>query len=314
MTPTSRYRVQSLQQVQISTSLHHERIMLAPLSHSEATTLAVGLRRCLLKGFEGTCFSTLKIRHSWLTKREKKCYEYLALPGIRETVRDIMMNLSSVVLVGMPMKGKTAVLKTDQKVGVFEAKHILLPEGIHCLSPNQTILTVVVPLELELELTIERGSGFRIRDGGQHEEGLLLDARFNPILQVDYQIQKTERRTGFDFNENASRLKKEMISDTFYQKDSHFIKKKEQIKNELSKEQSALTFEIYNEQEQDHFYLLLFDIWTNGTIQPIEAMQRAARQAIAVYIPLLRFALTGPSNILVHKQFDSKNNYVKKMK
>nr|YP_009033623.1 alpha subunit of RNA polymerase [Klebsormidium flaccidum]AHZ11005.1 alpha subunit of RNA polymerase [Klebsormidium flaccidum] len=313
MTPTSRYRVQSLQQVQISTSLHHERIMLAPLSHSEATTLAVGLRRCLLKGFEGTCFSTLKIRHSWLTKREKKCYEYLALPGIRETVRDIMMNLSSVVLVGMPMKGKTAVLKTDQKVGVFEAKHIILPEGIHCLSPNQTILTVVVPLELELELTIERGSGFRIRDGGQHEEGLLLDARFNPILQVDYQIQKTERRTGFDFNENASRLKKEMISDTFYQKDSHFIKK-EQIKNELSKEQSALTFEIYNEQEQDHFYLLLFDIWTNGTIQPIEAMQRAARQAIAVYIPLLRFALTGPSNILVHKQFDSKNNYVKKMK
>ena len=71
MTSTSRYRVQSLQQVQISTSLHHERIMLAPLSHSEATTLAVGLRRWLLKGFEGTCFSTLKIRHSWLTKREK---------------------------------------------------------------------------------------------------------------------------------------------------------------------------------------------------------------------------------------------------
>nr|WKT07361.1 RNA polymerase alpha subunit [Klebsormidium nitens] len=311
MTPTSRYRVQSLQQVQISTSLHHERIMLAPLSHSEATTLAVGLRRCLLKGFEGTCFSTLKIRHSWLTKRGKKCYEYLALPGIRETIRDIMMNLSSVVLLGMPMKGKTAVLKIDQKVGVFEARHILLPEGIHCLSPNQTILTVVVPLELELELTIERGSGFRIRDGGEHEEGLLLDARFNPILQVDYQIQKTERKTGFDFNENASRLKKEIISDTFYQKDSHFIKK-EQVKNELSKEQSAFTSEIYNEQEQDHFYLLLFDIWTNGTIQPIEAMQRAARQAIAVYIPLLRFALTVPSNILVHKQFDSKNKYVKK--
>lgn len=311
MTSTSRYRVQSLQQVQISTSLHHERIMLAPLSHSEATTLAVGLRRCLLKGFEGTCFSTLKIRHSWLTKREKKCYEYLALPGIRETIRDIMMNLSSVVLVGMPMKGKTAILKTDQKVGVFEARHILLPEGIHCLSPNQPILTVVVPLELELELTIEKGSGFRIRDGGEHEEGLLLDARFNPILQVDYQIQKTERKAGFDFNENASRLKKGMRSDTFYQKDSHFIKN-ERVKNELSKEQNALTFARYNEQEQDHFYLLLFDIWTNGTIQPIEAMQRAARQAIAIYIPLLRFALIAPSNILVHKHFDSKNNYVKK--
>lgn len=311
MTPTSRYRVQSLQQVQISTSLHHERIMLAPLSHSEATTLAVGLRRCLLKGFEGTCFSTLKIRHSWLTKREKKCYEYLALPGIRETIRDIMMNLSSVVLVGMPMKGKTAILKTDQRVGVFEARHILLPEGIHCLSPNQPILTVVVPLELELELTIEKGSGFRIRDGGEHEEGLLLDARFNPILQVDYQIQKAERRTGFDFNENASRLKKEMRSDTFYQKDSYFIKN-ETVKNELSKEQNALTFARDNEQEQDHFYLLLFDIWTNGTIQPIEAMQRAARQAIAIYIPLLRFALIAPSNILVHKPFDSKNNYVKK--
>jgi len=311
MTSTSRYRVQSLQQVQISTSLHHERIMLAPLSHSEATTLAVGLRRCLLKGFEGTCFSTLKIRHSWLTKREKKCYEYLALPGIRETIRDIMMNLSSVVLVGMPMKGKTAILKTDQKVGVFEARHILLPEGIHCLSPNQPILTVVVPLELELELTLEKGSGFRIRDGGEHEEGLLLDARFNPILQVDYQIQKAERKTGFDFNENVSRLKKEMRSDTFYQKDSYFIKN-ETVKNELSKEQNALTFARDNEQKQDHFYLLLFDIWTNGTIQPIEAMQRAARQAIAIYIPLLRFALIAPSNILVHKPFDSKNNYVKK--
>ena len=222
-----------------------------------------------------------------------------------------MMNLSSVVLVGMPMKGKTAILKTDQKVGVFEARHILLPEGIHCLSPNQPILTVVVPLELELELTIEKGSGFRIRDGGEHEEGLLLDARFNPILQVDYQIQKAERRTGFDFNENASRLKKEMRSDTFYQKDSYFIKN-ETVKNELSKEQNALTFARDNEQEQDHFYLLLFDIWTNGTIQPIEAMQRAARQAIAIYIPLLRFALIAPSNILVHKPFDSKNNYVKK--
>nr|YP_010932769.1 RNA polymerase alpha subunit [Klebsormidium elegans]WKT06717.1 RNA polymerase alpha subunit [Klebsormidium elegans] len=303
MTPTSRYRVQSLQQVQISTSLYQERIMLAPLSYSEATTLAVGLRRCLLKGFEGTCFSTLKIRHSWLTKKEKKCYEYLALPGIRETVRDIMMNLSSVVLLGMPIKDNVAILKTNQEVGVFEARHIFLPEGIHCLSPNQTIFTAVIPLELELELTIERGSGFRIRDGGEHEEGLFLDAKFNPIVQVDYQIQKAERKTGFDFKENNYHIKKETISDTFDEKDSRSIPK-EQIQTESSERENPVNFETYNKQEQDSFCILLFDIWTNGTIQPIEAMQRAAKQAITIYIPLLRFASSMSSDIMTYKQLN----------
>lgn len=307
MTLSSRYRVQSLQQAQVSNSLYHERIMLAPLSHSEATTLAVGLRRCLLKGFEGTCFSTLKIQHSWLAKKEIGCYEYLALPGIRETIRDIMMNLSSVVLIGMPIKGQTAVLYTGQEIGVFEARHIRLPEGIHCLSPNQPILSIVIPLELKLELTIERGSGFRIRDGGEPEEGLLLDARFNPILQVDYQIQRTERRIEFYFENKVSRKEDETIPSTLDQKDSSPTSE-EQIKDDLSEKENGLDFDINNEQKQDHFCVLLFDIWTNGTIQPIEAMQRAAKQAIAVYIPLLRFASAVSSNTIPQKQLGLKNS------
>lgn len=307
MTLPSRYRVQSLQQAQVSNSLYHERIMLAPLSHSEATTLAVGLRRCLLKGFEGTCFSTLKIQHSWLAKKEIGCYEYLALPGIRETIRDIMMNLSSVVLIGMPIKGQTAVLYTGQEIGVFEARHIRLPEGIHCLNPNQPILSIVIPLELKLELTIERGSGFRIRDGGEPEEGLLLDARFNPILQVDYQIQRTERRIEFYFEDKVSRKEDETISSTLDKKDSSPTSE-EQIKDDLSEKENALDFHINNEQKQDHFCVLLFDIWTNGTIQPIEAMQRAAKQAIAVYIPLLRFASAVSSNKIPQKQLGLKNS------
>nr|WKT06607.1 RNA polymerase alpha subunit [Klebsormidium dissectum]WKT07694.1 RNA polymerase alpha subunit [Klebsormidium sp. SEV1-VF17pt] len=311
MTPTSRYRVQSLQQAQISTSLHHERIMLAPLSQSEATTLAVGLRRCLLKGFEGTCFSTLKIKHPWVTKNKKRCYEYLALPGIRETIRDIMMNLSSVVLAGIPIEKKKAKLYTGQEVGVFEARHIILPEGIYCLSPNQPILTVVVPLELELELTIERGSGFRIRDGGEHEDGLFLDARFNPILQVDYQIQRAERKVEFDRNEKISNIKQEALPYKIYQKNSLSItkeqtEKKEQIDDELSEKENTFRLQLQNEQEQDYFCILFFDIWTNGTIQPIEAMQEAARQAIAVYIPLLRFASTVPLKIIAQKKLNAK--------
>nr|YP_010932877.1 RNA polymerase alpha subunit [Klebsormidium mucosum]WKT07141.1 RNA polymerase alpha subunit [Klebsormidium mucosum] len=307
MTLPSKYRVQSLQQAQVSNSLYHERIMLAPLSHSEATTLAVGLRRCLLKGFEGTCFSTLKIQHSWLAKKEIGCYEYLALPGIRETIRDIMMNLSSVVLIGMPIKEQTAVLYTGQEIGVFEARHIRLPEGIHCLSPNQPILSIVVPLELKLELTIERGSGFRIRDGGDPEEGLLLDARFNPILQVDYQIQRTERRIEFYFEDKVSHKENETISSTPDKKDSSPTSE-EQIKDDVSEKENALDFHINNEQKQDHFCVLLFDIWTNGTIQPIEAMQRAAKQAIAVYIPLLRFASAISSNTILQKQLGLKNS------
>ncbi len=297
MTLTSKYKIQSLRKVQISNSLHHERIMLAPLSHSEATTLAVGLRRCLLKGFEGTCFSTLKIKHSWLAKKEKKCHEYLALPGIRETVRDIMMNLSSVVLVGMPVKSKTALLQTSNEIGIFEAKHIILPEGVYCLSPTQPILTAVVPLELELELTIEKGSGFRIRDGGEHqEEGLLLDARFNPILQVDYQIQRAERRAKHYRKDKISFLQEENISYKTYTKNSSAISE-EQAKDKTSETQNALDLHFQNEDEQDNFCLLLFDIWTNGTIQPMEAMQRAARQAIAIYVPLLRFTPIMSQNV-----------------
>lgn len=296
MTPTSRYKIQSLQKVQISNSLHHERIMLAPLSHSEAITLAVGLRRCLLKGFEGTCFSTLKIKHSWLVEKEKKCHEYLALPGIRETVRDIMMNLSAVVLAGMPMEEKRATLCTRQEVGVFEARHILLPEGIYCLSPNQLIFTAVLPLELELELTIEKGSGFRIRDGGEHEEeGLLLDARFNPILQVDYQIQRAERKAEPDLQDKVSSIQQEKISYKTYMKTPPISE--EQDNHDSSKTQSALDLHVHNEKNQDNFCVLLFDIWTNGTIQPIEAMHRAARQAIAIYVPLLRFSPPMSQNI-----------------
>jgi DNA-directed RNA polymerase alpha subunit len=318
MTPTSRYRVQSLQHAQISTSLHHERIMLAPLSQSEATTLAVGLRRCLLKGFEGTCFSTVKIKHPWVTQNKKKCYEYLALPGIRETIRDIMMNLSSVVLVGIPTEEKKAKLSTGQEIGVFEARHILLPEGIYCLSPNQPILTVVVPLELELELTIERGSGFRVRDGGEHEDGLFLDARFNPILQVDYQIQRAERKVNFDIKEKVSNIKEETLPYKTYHKESFSITKeqtetKEQTDNVLAKEQSALDLQLQSEeQEQDYFCLLFFDIWTNGTIRPIEAMQEAARRAIAVYIPLLRFASTVSLKTIAQNQLNTKNDLIEK--
>lgn len=173
--------------------------VIRPLFYGYGNTLGNSIRRVLLSSIKGAAITAFSI--------EGTNHEYTALPGIREDVVDIMLNLKNIRLksesdepveVSFEMKGKDA--GEDGKVTAGDIK---MPAGVEVGNPEQIICHIddkdtVLKMNLVIEtgrgyLSIEKSSNERV-----HSDMIALDAVFSPVLRVRYKVENT--RVGQDTN------------------------------------------------------------------------------------------------------------------
>ncbi len=176
--------------------------VIKPLYYGYGNTLGNSLRRVLLSSVKGAAITAFSI--------EGTTHELTGIPGIREDVVDIMLNLKNIrfkvhtdnpVELTLEMKGDKQSEKDGDKRVV--AGDIKLPAEVEIANPNQVICHIDDPkYTLKMRFIVETGRGYltieRSSEERVHSDMIAVDAVFTPVLRVRYKVENT--RVGQDTN------------------------------------------------------------------------------------------------------------------
>ena len=160
---------------------------MSPLPRWYGITLANSIRRVALSSIPGAKVTGVKVK--WVS------HEYSTLPGIKDSIVDIMLNLKGLVI-DASQSGVQWLKLNKNKAGKVTAADISLPSGVTILNPELYITEIDQDkLELEIEIRIEKSVGYMsVEDLKEREDDvniLLIDANFSPVLNVKYDITST---------------------------------------------------------------------------------------------------------------------------
>jgi DNA-directed RNA polymerase subunit alpha len=157
-----------------------------PLHNGYGMTLGNSLRRVLLSSISGAAVTSFKI--------EGVSHEFTAVPGIKEDVVDIMLNLKGIRF--RVYGGEVQNLRIVKKgKGVVTAKDIQTNADVEVVNPDHVIATVDDDkATFTMDLTVEVGRGYRTIEEGTARKAsdmIALDAVFTPVLRVRYKVENT---------------------------------------------------------------------------------------------------------------------------
>jgi DNA-directed RNA polymerase subunit alpha len=172
------------------------RFVIEPLDRGFGYTFGNSLRRVLLSSLEGAAVTSVKI--------EGVAHEFTTLPGVREDVTDIILNLKQVVAILHGDSPEVEVRLTKRGEGVVTAADIEAPADLEILNPELEIANLSSKGRLEVTLTIGRGRGYVPAEGNRgqaHTIGVIpVDSMFSPIRRVSYDVEaaRVGQRTDYD--------------------------------------------------------------------------------------------------------------------
>ena len=175
---------------EISEDKKYGRFVVEPLERGYGTTLGNSLRRIMLSSLPGTAVSQVKI--------EGVVHEFSAIPGVKEDVTEIIMNIKSLAIknTSETSEPKTAYIEFEGE-GVVTAGDIQVDPDIEILNPDLVIATLSggPDCKLYMELTITRGRGYISSDKNKNEDlpiGVIpIDSIYTPVERVNLTVQNT---------------------------------------------------------------------------------------------------------------------------
>ena len=179
--------------------------LIGPLERGQATTLGNSLRRVLMGGLEGSAVTAVRIAGV--------NHEYATILGVREDVLDILLNCKQISVDSRSHELEIGRLVVTGPADV-KAKDIQFSSQVEIVDGDRPIATVQEGHNLELEIHVERGVGYRPVDRKNEETSaidlLQIDAVFMPINRVNFTIDETAVAEGGSTRE---RLKMELVTD-----------------------------------------------------------------------------------------------------
>ena len=169
--------------------------IIEPLEPGFGYTLGNSLRRTLLSSIPGAAVTSIRI--------DGVLHEFSTVPGVKEDVTEIILNLKNLVVSSEHDEPITAYLR-KQGAGVVTAADISVPAGVEVHNPELHIATLNDKASFELELTIERGRGYVSSTQNRNEYAeagqIPIDSIYSPVLKVTYRVEATRagERTDFD--------------------------------------------------------------------------------------------------------------------
>jgi DNA-directed RNA polymerase subunit alpha len=149
-------------------------------------TLGNALRRVLLSSIPGYAVTQVQI--------EGVVHEYSTIEGVQEDVIDILLNLKNLAV---NLHGKDEVMLSLAKKGpgIVTAADIVLSHDVEILNPEMVIVHLAESGDLRMSMKVERGRGYqpstvmKDQDDSHLVGGLYVDASFNPIKKVSYNVE-----------------------------------------------------------------------------------------------------------------------------
>ncbi len=166
-----------------------------PLERGFGLTLGNALRRVLMSSLQGAAITSVQI--------DGVLHEFSSVPGVREDVTDIVLNLKG-VSIKMEVEGPKRVEVRATGPGVVTAGDISETNGIEILNRDHVICHLDDGASVYMELTVETGKGYVAADKNRPEDapiGLIsVDALFSPIKKVSYKVEPTREGQVLDYD------------------------------------------------------------------------------------------------------------------
>lgn len=185
-------RVEIDEEVSSST---YGRFIIEPLERGYGITLGNSLRRVLLSSIQGAAITSVRI--------EGCLHEYSSLPGVREDVTEIILNLKGVRFRMDGTDPKTVRLEAKGE-GEVRAGQIQCPAGVEVVNPDHHIATLEKDGFLKMEMTVKVGRGYVPSERNKEEDmpigTIAMDSIFSPVVKVNYTVTPTRvgHRTDYD--------------------------------------------------------------------------------------------------------------------
>ena len=169
-----------------SVGTNRSRFVVEPLEPGFGYTLGNSLRRTLLSSIPGAAVSSVRI--------EGVLHEFSTVPKVTEDVTDIILNLKGLVLRSEIDEPTTMYLRAKGP-GAATAGDIAPPAGVEILNKDLHIAAVGAGGSLEIEITVERGVGYRSAERNKKARdpiGVIpVDSIFSPVRKVTYTVENT---------------------------------------------------------------------------------------------------------------------------
>ena len=176
--------------VEISEDKKYGKFVVEPLERGYGTTLGNSLRRIMLSSLPGAAVSQVKI--------EGVLHEFTSIPGVKEDVTEIIMNLKSLSIKNNSETNEPKVAYIEfSGEGVVTAADIHADADIEILNPDLVIATLNggADSKLYMELTITKGRGYVSADKNKNDDlpiGVIaVDSIYTPVERVNLSIQNT---------------------------------------------------------------------------------------------------------------------------
>ena len=166
------------------------RFVVEPLERGYGTTLGNSLRRIMLSSLPGAAVSQVKI--------DGVLHEFSSIPGVKEDVTEIIMNIKSLAIRNTSETNEAQVAYIEiEGEGVVTGADIQVDQDIEIMNPDQVIahLNGGADSKLYMELTITKGRGYVSADKGKTDDmpiGVIaVDAIYTPVERVNLMIENT---------------------------------------------------------------------------------------------------------------------------
>ncbi len=166
-----------------------------PLERGFGLTLGNALRRVLLSSVWGAAITSIQI--------SGVVHEFSSIPGVREDVTDIIMNLKSLGIL-MHVEGPKRIRLRAKGPGEVKASQIEVTSDIEIMDPDLVICHLDRDAELDIEMTVNTGKGYVPASANRPENapiGLIpIDSIYSPVRKVSYKVENARvgQQTDFD--------------------------------------------------------------------------------------------------------------------
>lgn len=244
------------------------RFLFGPVPRGLAVTIANTLRRSLLSEVQSVAITHVEFMGPTFMG---PTHEFSTLPGTKESVLDVLLNLKKLTFSAKrPVSRAVRGYCSGRGPGVLTGRDLKLPDGIHCTNPDQVIAHLTGNGHLQFACSLTSGKSYTMRQGALPKP--MLNATRKSFLKEEKRDEAAQRRVG---------QTPEPPYKTTFPVDAVFMPVR------------RVSFTVHSDEDQLAFPLYVnslqvtervdFEIWTNGTVTPREAMHQAATHLIRVF-------------------------------
>ena len=166
-----------------------------PLERGFGLTLGNALRRILLSSLQGAAITSIKVKGV--------VHEFSTIPGVKEDLTDIVLNLKSVGIKVHSPGARKMYLKAKGP-GEIRAGNFETDSETEIMDPDQIVMTLDSNADVELEANVETGKGYVSAEVAEDDNKLIgeiqIDAMFSPVKRASYKIENSRVGQVTDFD------------------------------------------------------------------------------------------------------------------